>query len=89
MEFVNPPYSLLFRFRCPEALFEPSFLGLEASGIHELIYTAIHSCDIDVRKDLYGNIVLAGGSSLFPGMPERLQKEITALAPVTMVQIEN
>jgi actin len=38
-------------------------------------------CDLDVRKDLYENLVLSGGSTMFPGIAERLEKEITALAP--------
>ena len=41
-------------------------------------------CDIDVRRELYGNIVLSGGSTKYKGLPERLDKEITALAPPTM-----
>ncbi len=41
------------RFRCPEALFKPAFIGLEATGIHETVYASIMKCDIDVRKDLY------------------------------------
>jgi actin-related protein len=41
-------------------------------------------CDINVRKDLYGNIVMSGGTTMFPGIPERLSKEITAFAPSTM-----
>ena len=72
------------RFRCPEALFQPSFLGMEACGIHETVYNSIMKCDVDIRKDLYANIVLSGGSSMFPGIADRLQKEITALAPSTM-----
>jgi len=69
------------RFRCPEALFQPSFLGLESAGIHETLYNSIMKCDVDIRKELFGNIVLAGGSTMFPGIAERLTKEITALAP--------
>ncbi len=42
------------RFRCPEALFQPSFLGMEAAGIHETTYNSIMKCDVDIRKDLYG-----------------------------------
>ncbi len=52
------------RFRCGEALFEPSFLGMESPGIHELIFSSIMRCDIDIRKDLFSNIVLSGGSTL-------------------------
>src|SRR6476620_2848736 len=44
------------RFRCPEALFQPSFLGIEAAGIHEILYNTIMKCGCDIRKDLYGNI---------------------------------
>merc|ERR1711903_238966 len=46
------------RFRCPEVLFQPSMLGMEAAGIHETTYNSIMKCDVDIRKDLYANIVL-------------------------------
>ena len=72
------------RFRCPEALFQPSFLGMESAGIHETTYNSIMKCDVDIRKDLYANTVLSGGSTMFPGIADRMQKEITALAPQTM-----
>jgi actin beta/gamma 1 len=72
------------RFRCGEVLFQPSFLGMESAGIHETTYNSIMKCDVDIRKDLYGNTVLSGGSSMFPGIADRMQKEITALAPATM-----
>ena len=57
------------RFRCPEALFQPSFLGMEAAGVHETTYNSIMKCDVDIRKDLYSNIVLSGGTTMFPGVP--------------------
>jgi actin len=41
-------------------------------------------CDIDVQKDLYSNIVLSGGSTMFQGLSERLEKEIIRLAPPSM-----
>ncbi|KAJ6727808.1 ACTIN-7 [Salix koriyanagi] len=69
------------RFRCPEVLFQPSLVGMEAPGIHETTYNSIMKCDVDIRKDLYGNIVLRGGSTMFPGIADRMSKEITALAP--------
>ncbi|XP_028395625.1 actin, nonmuscle-like [Dendronephthya gigantea] len=72
------------RFRCPEALFQPSFLGMESAGIHETCYNSIMKCDGDIWDDLYGNIVLSGGSTMFPGIAERLQREITLLAPRKM-----
>merc|ERR1719239_1865615 len=56
------------RFRCPEVLFQPSFLGMEACGIHETTY----------------NSVMSGGTTMYPGIADRMQKEITALAPSTI-----
>jgi len=72
------------RFRCPEVLFQPSFIGKEASGIHDTLFQTIMKCDVDIRKDLYANIVLSGGTTMFSGIAERLTKEIVALAPSTM-----
>jgi len=72
------------RFRCPECLFQPSLIGKEATGIHDCTYQTIMKCDIDIRKDLYANIVLSGGTTMFPGIAERMTKELTAVAPSTM-----
>jgi len=72
------------RFRTPEALFDPAMVGLEQEGIHKLIFNSIMKCDVDIRKDLYANIVLSGGSTMYPGMHERVEKEVTALAPPSM-----
>ena len=72
------------RFRCPEVLFQPAFIGKEASGIHDTMFQTIMKCDVDIRKDLYANIVLSGGTTMFQGIADRLTKEITALAPSTM-----
>jgi actin beta/gamma 1 len=72
------------RFRCAEALFQPSFLGMEAVGIHETTYNSIMKCDVDIRKDLYANIVLSGGTTMYPNIEKRMEKEIKSLAPPTM-----
>jgi actin-related protein len=72
------------RFRCPEVLFQPSFIGMEAAGIHETTFNSIGKCDIDIRKDLYGNIVLSGGTTMFDKINDRLQKDIENLAPTAM-----
>ncbi|XP_034971366.1 actin, clone 302-like [Zootoca vivipara] len=72
------------RFRCPEALFQPTFLGLELAGIHEEIYNSIMKCDVDIHEHLYANTVLSGGSTMYPGIADRMQKEIMSLAPSTM-----
>jgi actin len=72
------------RFRCPEMLFKPYFDGMEYDGIDKTLFDSIMKCDIDVRKDLYANIVLSGGTTMYQGLAERLEKEITQLAPPTM-----
>ncbi|KAL6294478.1 hypothetical protein ACE6H2_002620 [Prunus campanulata] len=72
------------RFPCPEVLFQPSMIGMESAGIHETTYNSIMKCDVDIRKDLNGNIVLSDGSTMFPGIADRMSKEITALAPSSM-----
>jgi len=72
------------RFRCPEAMFKPAMLGKEDVGIDVTSYNSIMKCDVDIRKDLYSNIVLSGGTTMYPGIADRMQKEITALAPSTM-----
>eukprot|EP00483_Globobulimina_turgida_P012328 UN12351 len=73
------------RFRCCEVLFQPSFIGLEQEGVHKLTFQSIMKCDVDIRKDLYNNIVMSGGSTMFDKMPERLQQEVSSLAPSAMV----
>jgi actin-related protein len=75
------------RFRCPEALFQPSLLGKDYSGIHRLTFDCIDRCDIDIRKELFANIVLSGGTSTFPGLCERMLKELTNLAPRAKVKV--
>jgi actin beta/gamma 1 len=72
------------RFRCPEALFDPPMIGKEAAGIHRATFDTIMACDVDIRKNLYANIVLSGGTTMYPGIAERLTKEVTSLAPPTM-----
>jgi actin-related protein len=46
-----------------------------------MCYKSAQECDIDIRRDLYSNVILSGGNTLFEGLPERLQKEIDALCP--------
>ncbi|KAI3609273.1 cytoplasmic 1 [Moniliophthora roreri] len=69
------------RFRAPETLFKPHFVGLEAAGVHETVYNSITKCDLDIRRDLYANVVLSGGSTMYPGLADRMQKELGDLAP--------
>jgi actin-related protein len=69
------------RFRCPEALFKPTLIGLEAAGVHQTTFNSIMKTDVDIRRDLYANIVLSGGTTMFDGLQDRMVKEVTALAP--------
>lgn len=67
----------------PEALFDPGLIkeGDETLGMHKMAYESIQECDIDIRKDLYGNVILSGGSTMYDGLPDRLEKELDAMAP--------
>ena len=69
------------RFRCAEAMFKPHLIGKEFVGIHDQIYNSIIKSDNDIRKDLYSNIILSGGNTMFPNLPDRLTKEVQKLAP--------
>lgn len=76
------------QFRCAEAMFKPQkMLGKELLGLADLAFASILKCDIDVRKDLYENMVMSGGTTMFPGMPERFHKEMVKLAP-SKVKVE-
>jgi len=72
------------RFRAPEVLFQPNLVGMENPGVHRLTFDSIMKCDVDIRRDLYKNIVMSGGTTMFTGIPERLEKEMKALAPQGM-----
>jgi actin-related protein len=68
------------RFRVPEVLFEPSMIGHEELGVQSMTFQTIMSCDVDIRKDLFANVVVAGGSSCFPGIDVRMMKELQKMA---------
>jgi len=67
------------RFLCPEALFNPSKIGIEAPGIAQLTFNAINKCPLDNRRLLYGTVVLSGGTTMFPGLPTRMLKDLKQL----------
>ena len=69
------------RFLAPECFFNPSVIGKELEPLDDVIVSAISECDVDLRRDLYSNIVLSGGSTMFPGIKERLTKEIKEQIP--------
>ncbi|XP_069329051.1 actin-related protein T3 [Eulemur rufifrons] len=75
-------------FCCPEALFSPCLMSLEAPGIDKMCFSSIMKCDTDLRNSFFSNILLAGGSTCFPGFDKRLVKDIAKVAPAnTPVQV--
>ncbi|MCJ1225932.1 Actin-like protein [Toensbergia leucococca] len=84
VEFVLPDGNKIRvgpeRFRAPEILFDPEIIGLEYPGIHQIVVDAINRTDLDLRKALYGNIVLSGGSTLTKGFCDRLLHEVQRVA---------
>ncbi|XP_067037626.1 alpha-centractin [Acropora muricata] len=85
IQYVLPDGSMLevgpARFRAPELLFRPDLVGEECEGIHEVLAFAIQKSDLDLRRVLYSNIVLSGGSTLFKGFGDRLLSEVKKVAP--------
>lgn len=67
------------RFQAPECLFQPELVDVESPGIAELLFNTIQAADIDTRTELYKHIVLSGGTSMYPGLPSRLEKEVKQL----------
>ncbi|KAF7964642.1 hypothetical protein HWV62_4629, partial [Athelia sp. TMB] len=68
------------RFRAPEILFNPEIVGQEDAGVHQVIVDSINRVDLDLRKSLFSNIVLSGGSTLCRGFGDRLLNEVKKLA---------
>ena len=71
-------------YMCPELLFQPQLLGLTSTGIHEMVHNSIMKCNEYLRKDLLADIIVAWGSTMFPGFVERLENELTQLFPSNM-----
>lgn len=61
-------------------MFDPERIGLEYPGVHQIVVDAIHRTDMDLRKSLFGSIVLSGGSTLTKGFGDRLLHEVQRLA---------
>jgi len=68
------------RFRAPEILFSPELIGQEYAGVHQVVVDSINRVDLDLRKSLFSNIVLSGGSTLCRGFGDRLLNEVKKLA---------
>jgi len=67
------------RFEAPECMFQPHLVDVEQPGVAELLFQTIQSAAVDTRSQLYSHIVLSGGSSMYPGLPSRLEKEMKQL----------
>ncbi|CAI4221640.1 unnamed protein product [Auanema sp. JU1783] len=67
------------RFEAPEVLFQPHLINIEKPGLSELLFGCIQSSDIDTRLDFYKHIVLSGGTTMYPGLPSRLERELKQL----------
>lgn len=67
------------RFEAPEVLFKPFLVDKESVGMSEMLFNTIQSVEIDLRSELYKHIVLSGGSTMYPGLPSRLEKDVTEL----------
>ena len=65
------------RFEAPECLFTPSLIDIEQKGMGQMVFDMIQDADIDTRSEYYKHIVLSGGSSMYPGLPTRLERDIT------------
>jgi len=88
MEYTLPDGTVITigneRIRCAEVLFQPHLIGKEANGIDRTTYESIMKCDVDVRRQLFSNIVLSGGTTMFTGIKDRMEKELTAIVPSSM-----
>jgi actin-related protein len=71
------------RCKAPEGMFKPDLIkeGDEAPGLIEIAKDTIQECDLDIRNELYKNVILSGGSTLYEGMPDRIEKELAAICP--------
>jgi actin-related protein len=67
------------RFEAPECMFQPHLVDIEQPGVAEMLFETIQNAAVDIRTELYKHIVLSGGSSMYPGLPSRLEKEMKQL----------
>ncbi|KAJ1812567.1 Arp2/3 complex subunit, actin nucleation center [Coemansia sp. RSA 2598] len=67
------------RFQAPECMFQPELIDVESPGVAELLINTVQDAPIDMRAELYRHVVLSGGSSMYAGLPSRLEKEAKQL----------
>jgi len=64
------------RYMAPECLFTPALIDHECPGMSEALFNVINGTDLDLRQPLYDHIVLSGGTTMYPGLPSRLEKDL-------------
>ncbi|KAK4687918.1 actin-related protein 2, partial [Tremellales sp. Uapishka_1] len=74
------------RYEAPECMFQPHLVDVEQPGVAELLFQTIQQAAVDTRSELYKHIVLSGGSSMYPGLPSRLEKEMKQLYLTRVLQ---
>lgn len=84
------------QFQCAEILFQPSLLAgtniaaewcARNTGLHHLCDEILSSCDTDLHRDQYRNMIIYGGTARLTGIGERLFDEVSALAYSTPERI--
>lgn len=75
------------RFLCSEMFFKPSLIRSMQLGLHTQTVSCLNKCDIALKRDLMGNILLCGGSTMLSGFPNRLQRELSTLCPNDTPQV--
>jgi len=74
------------RYEASEVLFKPGLIDVEGPGIHEMLFGMIQEADVDLRSSFYKHIVLSGGSTMYPGLPSRLEKEMKRMYLETVLK---
>lgn len=74
------------RFEAPEALFQPHVIDVEGGGVAQELFACIQSADMDTRSEFYKHIVLSGGTTMYPGLPSRLEKDLKELYLAKVLQ---
>merc|ERR1740129_781860 len=72
------------RTGAPEVLFgagDPS-----APAVQKICMDAIKTCDLDFQQDLVRGLVVAGGTSMLPGLAPRLRSELSNLLPMELAR---
>ncbi|XP_007950126.1 actin-like protein 7A [Orycteropus afer afer] len=75
------------RFLCSEMFFKPSLIKSMQLGLHTQTVSCLNKCDVALKRDLMGNILLCGGSTMLSGFPNRLQKELSGMCPNDSPQV--